>query len=984
MKMRKPLSALLAVLCIFTAVLLLALSASAEGERSAYATTSSASVQQGSYAYLYVYVNDMTDLSALNVSVYYDASKVTVKSTSNKVAATLYDITTASESVNASYIFDGKSTATQAQLFSIYYQVNSTAEPGDTYFDVVVTEAYDAALNDITFRGSRCPLAITQKPASQQSCTITSTATHTTAVGEEFELSYRLSTYQIASGELSIQYDRELFEVVAVTPGAFLSDKIYDVNTALDGEVYLSFVGTAYKSNYDLVTLRFKTLKNVDETSQIKLKVNEFCDLALANITCSGYTSNVSVVFDESYTEDAPDMRVDATYSAAEGKLTAVIRLEQDSMLGAGDFVLRFDPNVLSFADAVAGSEMSFLPIDRQKVDEGILTFYVISTEGITAETTVITVTFDVEIACSDRTTELSLSGSNLSDSMLTPIRLNFVDGDAAIPLQHAPAASVEENYVAPQCTTSGSRDSVVYCSKCDAELSRETETLDALGHDVATTWTSENDQHFHACTADGCTYKEDVENCSGGTATCVSLAVCDVCSGTHGTYLAHDCDTTWTYDDTHHWHACSGCTLHFDEAIHGFVNDADIACDCGYIRTVVLENAIDNVYATLSGKAGVTELTSAITALEEQIRLAKAYADSQDTALLTALEQADDAIEQALTALTQRVTELEEALEGATTKVTANTTDLTKLKADVATLQAWRAEAAEAIGAIEALSNAVDSLESGLSSVNTAVGALQGAMTTAEAEIDDALLRIAALESKVAALESAKETMEAALAALQNAMNAKADAAAVDAALAELRTAISTLEDVKTDFAAADEALQEELMTQINAAKASAISAAQSLVNDAKSELQDAIDEKADAATVNDAISELRDAIGTLEAVKNAYVAADNTLKSEIEAQIDTTKSEMIAIAQELVKDATAELQAALKDTREELENADAQNKAALEKAVAEATASIGAENQSNQTLVIIGLAISVLSLVGVLAMAVYVLLLKKRSQNK
>ena len=154
--------------------------------------------------------------------------------------------------------------------------------------------------------------------------------------------------------------------------------------------------------------------------------------------------------------------------------------------------------------------------------------------------------------------------------------------------------------------------------------------------------------------------------------------------------------------------------------------------------------------------------------------------------------------------------------------------------------------------------------------------------------------------------------------------------------------------------------------------------------MNDAKSELQDAIDEKADAATVNDAISELRDAIGTLEAVKNAYVAADNTLKSEIEAQIDTTKSEMIAIAQELVKDATAELQAALKDTREELENADAQNKAALEKAVAEATASIGAENQSNQTLVIIGLAISVLSLVGVLAMAVYVLLLKKRSQNK
>lgn len=49
--------------------------------------------------------------------------------------------------------------------------------------------------------------------------------------------------------------------------------------------------------------------------------------------------------------------------------------------------------------------------------------------------------------------------------------------------LGHAPANAVEENYVAPTCITTGSKDVVVYCSVCDEELSRETIVIDALGH---------------------------------------------------------------------------------------------------------------------------------------------------------------------------------------------------------------------------------------------------------------------------------------------------------------------------------------------------------------------------------------------------------------------------------------------------------------------------------------------------------------------
>ena len=49
--------------------------------------------------------------------------------------------------------------------------------------------------------------------------------------------------------------------------------------------------------------------------------------------------------------------------------------------------------------------------------------------------------------------------------------------------LGHTPASAVEENYVAPTCTENGSKDVMVYCSVCDEEISRETVTLEAIGH---------------------------------------------------------------------------------------------------------------------------------------------------------------------------------------------------------------------------------------------------------------------------------------------------------------------------------------------------------------------------------------------------------------------------------------------------------------------------------------------------------------------
>ena len=84
-------------------------------------------------------------------------------------------------------------------------------------------------------------------------------------------------------------------------------------------------------------------------------------------------------------------------------------------------------------------------------------------------------------------------------------------------PTGHTPGEAVHENEVPATCTEPGSYDAVVYCTVCDAELSRETVSVPALGHDWGE-WTetkapscTEPGEETRTCKRDG-THKETRE----------------------------------------------------------------------------------------------------------------------------------------------------------------------------------------------------------------------------------------------------------------------------------------------------------------------------------------------------------------------------------------------------------------------------------------------------------------------------------------
>ena len=319
------------------------------------------------------------------------------------------------------------------------------------------------------------------------------------------------------------------------------------------------------------------------------------------------------------------------------------------------------------------------------------------------------------------------------------------------------------------------------------------------------------------------------------------------------------------------------------------------------------LQTAMTNLETALDNKVSTSDLTTAVNNLNSAIADAKAYADTQDAALKNALEAADTTINTAINELKDRVSALESGLTTANGKINTNASDIGTLKNDVAIIQTWKTEAQDAIDALETLTGTQGT---NISALQTAVADLQTAVSTANSKIAAAEARIAALEGKVTSLETATTNLQTAVTALQTAVADKADAATVNAAIANLQTAIDVLEAVKDDYATADTALKAELEGKISAAQTAAISAAETLVNNAKVELQSKIDAKADAVTTTVAIQNLQAAVAALESVKDDYATADAALKTELEGKISAAQTAAISAAETLVNNAKAELQ--------------------------------------------------------------------------
>jgi len=513
MKKKRIVIFLIALNLILLSIFMINTKTYADEQISVIAETNS-SMEQGSSAYCYVKISSLENVSSINISVYFDSDKIEVMNTYNQVSASLYDSSINEDKVNYSYIFDGNGETTETSLFYFYYKVKDDSVLGNTYFDIIVTDALNSSLNELNVKGNRCNINVIEKKVSKTCYVYNNENSINTKIGQEFDVKYYFSTHDIASGSMNITYDYDLFELKNYSFGHFFDEKIKDINTNLNGSIYISFLGTEINYNTDIITLTFIPKKNVNDLSIISISVTDLYDNDLNNIICSSTDISINLSKDESYIEDAPRVYLNASMQNNNSQCLLTIKLDEKSNLGAGDFNITFDTNYLAYNSSTKILSATYFNVNDKKKDEGIIKFSIISLENISSETDVLTILFDINPICSDQLVDFDITASGLSDSLTNPIMLNMIglsyelvsnghnygeptfvwDGytaKAIFTCQHDDDHIVElvatitnEITTNPTCEATGIRKYTAKVTFNDIEYSDyKEETLEAIGH---------------------------------------------------------------------------------------------------------------------------------------------------------------------------------------------------------------------------------------------------------------------------------------------------------------------------------------------------------------------------------------------------------------------------------------------------------------------------------------------------------------------
>lgn len=125
------------------------------------------------------------------------------------------------------------------------------------------------------------------------------------------------------------------------------------------------------------------------------------------------------------------------------------------------------------------------------------------------------------------------------------------------------------------------------HCTDCDASYTQP--IAKTTLHSYKTTWKSDEAGHWHECEI--CHEKISYAfHTPGPEATEENAQLCTVCLYIIHPTLQHTHEVTsgWSYDQTGHWHYCTGCNEVSAFAPHTFDNDCDATCNiCDYVRTI-------------------------------------------------------------------------------------------------------------------------------------------------------------------------------------------------------------------------------------------------------------------------------------------------------------------------------------------------------------------------------------------------------------
>lgn len=437
---------------------LMPLQASAVPPSSLSLSFGNASLRQGGSSYGTISIDSLEGIKTLVVSAYFDTNVFNVDSYDNLTTTVFVDGYAGDGYVRFSYIFNEEPSA-GSDLFRYFFTVAEDAPVGDYHVDILVEEAYDINLESVQVNATSGTIHVDEAPLNKTASIVSNGPTQV-SFGDEADISYSFSTHQIASGSLEWTYDDDALEFLGFTADDFLEGKIYDL-AASAGLVRLSFICNEYGSGLNIGTLAFAPKKNEEQDTSVSLFARELFDLELDPVNASNVEKPLHIAHNSAIVPYNADISLSTQRLPSYAKQIDIkVHLGANSHLGAGDFILTYDPEQLHYLSGTKRIATDFLNINDKKTNEGILKFSLISTTGIVQESDILSLSFDVLSMPESYHMDLGFSGSGLSDSLTEPIALRFLS--PGIDFEAYEATDYAEEFLSltgPICTSAGDKE---------------------------------------------------------------------------------------------------------------------------------------------------------------------------------------------------------------------------------------------------------------------------------------------------------------------------------------------------------------------------------------------------------------------------------------------------------------------------------------------------------------------------------------------
>lgn len=313
---------------------------------------------------------------------------------------------------------------------------------------------------------------------------------------------------------------------------------------------------------------------------------------------------------------------------------------------------------------------------------------------------------------------------------------------------------------------------------------------------------------------------------------------------------------------------------------------------------------------------SGDSALQTAIDAVSTNLNQAKADLEAKIKTNADGLSAAKDKYDKEVAAIKKLISDIQatdttqgEAIKQLQTDLAAAESDLqtqitnaiSKAESDLATAKSELETSIAKKADATALASAITDYDKKISDINGLITAIQGVNTTQGTEIENLKTALndakTDLEGKITAaaakanedLATAKSELNAAIAKKANADDVKAKLAALQTALDNANATIGVLQD--------NRATKSELESSVSQAKTEVGKAASDALEAAKSELNAAIDTKADADVVNEKIAVLSHAVENAQAISDASTdKKDEAVKLELQSGIKNAKDALQA----------------------------------------------------------------------------------------